>query len=217
MISVIIPAFNEAKTIETVIAVAKLLPSVSEIIVVSDGSTDRTAEVARKAGAIVIDQPNTGKAGAMQAGVTRASQDILMFLDADLHGLTIGMLEDMSSPVIQRKQDMTVIARDYWFDYLQYLFPRGAIGGERVLRRAVWDAVPPEERRGFQIELALNYHTRRKGMRYSVIRAKGLHHVLKMQKRGWVKGGVAEAGMVLACSQAFVSYYCMPSFLRRKR
>jgi polyisoprenyl-phosphate glycosyltransferase len=217
MISVIIPALNEEKTIEDVIAVAKLLPSVSEIIVVSDGSTDHTAEVARNAGAIVIDQPNTGKAEAMQAGVTRASQDILMFLDADLRGLTLGMLEDLSNPVLEGKQDMTIIARDYWFDYMQYLFPRGAIGGERVLRRAVWDAVPQHERKGFQIELALNYHTRRKGMRYSVIWAKGLHHVLKMQKRGWLKGGIAEVGMVLSCSQAFVSYYCMPSFLRRKR
>jgi glycosyltransferase involved in cell wall biosynthesis len=84
VIVALIPGFNEAPRIGAVIEAASAhLP----VIVVDDGSTDRTAEVARTAGATVIEQrPNQGKGAALRAGFRRAlddGADAVLTLDAD--------------------------------------------------------------------------------------------------------------------------------------
>lgn len=66
---VVVPAWNEELTISAVIAeIAREVPS-ADVLVVNDGSTDRTVAVARAAGALVLDLPlNLGVGGAMRAG-----------------------------------------------------------------------------------------------------------------------------------------------------
>lgn len=85
MISVIIPCYNAepflAEAIETVL---KQTRPVGEILVVDDGSTDRSAEIARSYGARVISMDrNRGTAAARNAGVDAARGDLLAWLDAD--------------------------------------------------------------------------------------------------------------------------------------
>jgi len=91
-LSIIIPAYNEengiAKIIERVLAVrpavAKAGADGFELIVVDDGSRDRTAEIARRyADVRVIQQINRGYGGALKAGFREARGDLLAFLDAD--------------------------------------------------------------------------------------------------------------------------------------
>jgi glycosyltransferase involved in cell wall biosynthesis len=84
VIVALIPGFNEAPRIGAVIETASAhLP----VIVVDDGSTDATAEVARTAGATVIEQrPNQGKGAALRAGFRQAVDDgaeAILTLDAD--------------------------------------------------------------------------------------------------------------------------------------
>lgn len=70
-ICVLIPAFNEALYIARVVEEARL--HVAEVIVIDDGSVDRTAEVARAAGATCLQSPtNCGKASALRAGIAFA-------------------------------------------------------------------------------------------------------------------------------------------------
>jgi glycosyltransferase involved in cell wall biosynthesis len=81
---ILIPAFNEEKHLGSVVEVAsKFLP----VIVIDDGSIDRTVEIATKAGAIVFQQnPNQGKGAALQRGfseVLKKDYDFLITLDAD--------------------------------------------------------------------------------------------------------------------------------------
>lgn len=83
--SIVIPALNEESPLPSVIAE---IPSgiAASVIVVDNGSTDRTAEVAREAGALVVREPQAGYGYACAAGVRVALErgsDVLVFLDAD--------------------------------------------------------------------------------------------------------------------------------------
>jgi glycosyltransferase involved in cell wall biosynthesis len=88
MLSVIIPAFNEEEgigaTLETLQATLRSAAIVAEIIVVDDGSTDRTADVAAERGATVISHPaNVGYGRSLKDGILRAKYDLIAITDAD--------------------------------------------------------------------------------------------------------------------------------------
>jgi glycosyltransferase involved in cell wall biosynthesis len=121
-VSVVIPARNEADRIAETVRAAAALPLVRNVIVVDDGSTDDTAQVARAAGALVERHPrNRGKAAAMETGAARANeaansgdarcgtdwQELLLFLDADL-GDTAREAAVLIAPVALAAADMTV-------------------------------------------------------------------------------------------------------------
>lgn len=83
-ISVVIPAYNAEEFLsETIKSVhAQTLP-VAEIVVVDDGSSDRTAAIAQGLGAVVVRQPNGGLSAARNTGIRAAGQPWIAFLDAD--------------------------------------------------------------------------------------------------------------------------------------
>ena len=107
-ISIIIPAYNEEKYIEEVLKVVTDIPGILEVIVVSDGSTDNTVQVAQKYPVKVIELPvNLGKGGAMMAGV-RGQRKILTLLDADLVGLKPIHITSLISAIENEDLDMVV-------------------------------------------------------------------------------------------------------------
>ena len=83
-VSVVIPAFNEELIIGKIIKkIKKLYPSF-EVIVVDDGSSDKTAEVSKKAGAKVIIHPyNIGNGAAVKTGIRNAKGDYVVLMDGD--------------------------------------------------------------------------------------------------------------------------------------
>jgi glycosyltransferase involved in cell wall biosynthesis len=83
-VSVIIPAYNEEEGIGAVVAAVVGGGSWREVLVVDDGSTDRTAERAQGAGARVVRHPyNKGNGAAVKTGVREATGDVVLFMDAD--------------------------------------------------------------------------------------------------------------------------------------
>ena len=80
-ITVVIPCLNEQEGVRQVL---NALPNfVDETIVVDNGSTDQTAEVAQQLGAIVVHELNRGYGRAYKAGFARATGDIIVTLDGD--------------------------------------------------------------------------------------------------------------------------------------
>jgi glycosyltransferase involved in cell wall biosynthesis len=109
-ISVLIPAFNEEASIVRVLAdlPAEML---HEIVVVDNGSTDRTAEVARLAGARVVQEPRRGYGQACLTGIARADHpDIIVFLDGDYSDHP-EELPQVLAPILEGRADMVIGAR----------------------------------------------------------------------------------------------------------
>ncbi|WP_017584231.1 glycosyltransferase [Nocardiopsis valliformis] len=188
----VIAAKNEAERIGTTVTAARTLPGVDLVVVVDDGSTDRTTALALEAGARVLKHGrNRGKGAAMESGadgvrrieaaegVARAPRHLL-FLDADL-GVTAKDAAPLVEPVLEGVADMTVA-----------LFPatRMRLGGhgfvvrlarEGVRRTTGWEPEQPlngqrcltreafEEARplapGFGVETGLTIDVLRGGMR----------------------------------------------------
>ncbi len=89
-LSVVIPAYNEEKTIEAVITRVKKVDVglEKEIIVVDDGSSDGTREILKKLAGeevkVFFHEKNAGKGAALQTGFSQATGDIILVQDADL-------------------------------------------------------------------------------------------------------------------------------------
>jgi glycosyltransferase involved in cell wall biosynthesis len=84
-VSVVIPALNEEEPLANVVRECLATGAPNEIIVVDNGSTDRTAKRAREAGAKVVSEPTRGYGRACAAGVRAISPecDVIVFLDGD--------------------------------------------------------------------------------------------------------------------------------------
>lgn len=83
-ISIILPARNEAATITSVVSGLRQTLPAAEILVVNDGSTDTTGELARAAGARVLTHAHArGNGAAVKTGARNATGDVLVFMDGD--------------------------------------------------------------------------------------------------------------------------------------
>ena len=83
-VSFLIPAYNEEATIAEVLERIADLGLDAQVVVVDDGSRDRTAAIAEEHGATVIRQANAGKGSAIRAAITAIDGDIAVIQDADM-------------------------------------------------------------------------------------------------------------------------------------
>jgi glucosyl-3-phosphoglycerate synthase len=105
MLSVIIPALNEEKTIGQVIRQAKRNDLVSEIIVVDDQSWDNTVQEARKENVRIITSTELGKGHSMREGMMLARNEFIVFLDADIPNYPEEIIEKLTQPLIADEAD----------------------------------------------------------------------------------------------------------------
>lgn len=184
--SVVIAALNEEPTIGEVVRAARAASCVADVIVVSDGSTDGTAQAARRAGAdVVVELSRTvGKAGAVLAGAARARHAVTVLLDADLLGLRPDHVDALASPVLAGEADMVV--GTLGGDRLQAVLP--GLSGQRALPTWVLLAHPHLQRVGFGLERFLNGLARRGRWRVADVVLDGVSHRRKEDKYGLVRG-----------------------------
>ena len=107
-VSIVIPAYNEEATVAQVVSVARKLSYVDEVIVVDDGSSDRTVEEAESAGATVISHlVNEGKGSAIKTGFKYSHGNIVAFIDADVSNFTSEKIDKIIRPILEDRTDIT--------------------------------------------------------------------------------------------------------------
>ena len=106
-VDVILPALDEERALPALLAA---LPAGYRAVVVDNGSTDRTAEVAAAGGALVVREPRRGFGSACWTGLVAASADVVCFMDAD-GSFDPGELPKVADPVIVGDADLVLAAR----------------------------------------------------------------------------------------------------------
>lgn len=188
-VSIVIPAYNESKTIKKVIKVINSLDCINEIIVVDDGSSDETADIAQSAGAtVIVHSENRGKGAAIKTGFENSNGDIVAFIDADLKNLTPKQVEEIILPILDGKADLTktkfkrkagrvteLTAKpllNFFFPELKYDQP---LSGQFAAKRAFLNKINFEEDYGVDIGIVLDADVR--GMRIKEVDIGEIEHV----------------------------------------
>ncbi len=159
-VSVVIPTHNEAGTIAEIVRQALAhTPSIREVLIIDDGSSDGTADVAREAGARVVRlDVNRGKGEAMRIGIVEARGELIAFLDGDgqddpseipllLDALTPGVDMVIGSRFLGRFEDGSITRLNHFgtrmlratLNSLYRASVSDPIAGFRVLRKKALD------------------------------------------------------------------------------
>lgn len=133
----LIPAWNEAARIGAVLGAVSGHPMVTRVLVIDDGSTDGTGDIARAAGVDVLRTPgNLGKTRALAMGLGTVEGGLVLLLDADLTGLRADDVARLARPVIAGRAGASLSLRGNaprtW-----RLIGLDYITGERVLPHAL--------------------------------------------------------------------------------
>ena len=215
-VAVVIPAKDEQTRIAATTQAAAALPGVDIVVVVDDGSTDRTAAAATQVGAVVVGHSrNRGKAAAMETGASvvaaiesrepgRAGPRALLFLDGDLES-TAAKAAPLIVPVLDGSTDMTVatlpaqrstggghgfvvrLARD-GIERATGWVATQPLSGQRCLTRPAFVAALPLAH-GFGVEVGLTIDLLRQGYRIREVEVPFHHRVTGTDWRSQVHRG----------------------------
>jgi glycosyltransferase involved in cell wall biosynthesis len=189
-ISVIIPAYNEQATIAEVIKTVKKVPEIISIMVVSDGSTDRTVEIAHSLDVQVYEiGKNIGKGGAIKRGFDKTNSEILLFLDADLIGLKTEHIYSLVDPIIDDSADMTIgifSKGRLLTDLPQFITPY--LSGQRAMKREIIETIPDLDLLKYGLEMAITKTVKKYNYRVTKVKLYNLTQRIKEEKYGIVEG-----------------------------
>ncbi|MBE0447768.1 MAG: glycosyltransferase family 2 protein [Actinobacteria bacterium] len=197
-VAVIVPAYNEEKWIGSVLEVLTKINIISEIIVVNDGSKDRTSEVASSYNVKVIDRDiNGGKGAAMQMGIGATDAGIIAFIDADLIGISSEHIRNLIEPLIIDTDLMMTVGKftggRLTTDLAQAIVP--FISGQRAIRREFLNGLPSLENTGFGVEVVMTQHAKQNKLKVKEVLIPDATHVMKEEKWGFLKGFTARMRM----------------------
>jgi glycosyltransferase involved in cell wall biosynthesis len=197
LISVVIAAYNEEPRIAKVLKIVEHHPLVNEVIVINDGSTDKTSSVVKKYAVRLIENPkNMGKTLSVKRGIEAAKNDIIMLLDADLIGLDSDSITKLAIPVLENKVDWVISIRKNSAGFMK-LAKMDWISGERVvpksllLDKQIWSR--PDVSYG--LETLMNKSLLEKNTTFRSVYLPSLTITPKAKKIGLIKGTIGEFKM----------------------
>ncbi|KAB3536939.1 glycosyltransferase family 2 protein [Alkaliphilus pronyensis] len=189
-ISAIIPAFNEEGRIEGVLDTIVTANIFSQIIVVDDGSTDNTSQIAGRYPIELIALPyNKGKAEAVKQGLSACNGEIIVLLDADLIGLTKEHILHLVKPIQNKETEMTIgifKGGRLLTDMAQKIAPN--LSGQRAFNSYLAEEIIMMDTSGYSIEVALKKLIRKRGIKTKWVILQNISHVTKEEKLGFLKG-----------------------------
>jgi glycosyltransferase involved in cell wall biosynthesis len=174
-------------------------PSVDEVIVIDDGSTDGTDEVIQRYPGVTLirHEKNKGKTQAILTGIGAATGELLFFMDADLIGVTREAITRLVEPVANGSADMTITLRKN--SLLVYrLLGCDFVSGERVFPRKLLQNLESDVAKlpPFGFEVYINRLALDQGLAVKIIPWDTVITPAKTKKRGLVPGLIADVGMI---------------------
>ena len=168
-VTAIVPAFNEEKRIKDVLVFLAQSPLIDEVICIDDGSTDDTNKIIHTiSGVTCIDlSVNRGKANAIVEGIIAATSDCVLFIDADLKGLTDKALRTLIEPLASSKYDVSIGSPTKIEDVTLF---RPLTGERCYFRKDLLPHLADLRAKGYGLELTLNYLFRDKRVKFSWLR-----------------------------------------------
>lgn len=199
-IAVVIPAYNEEERITATLQALQHLEVEVQIIVVNDGSSDRTSELAREQGVQVLDlKGNRGKGGAMNEVVPLLNTDIVVFIDGDL-GSSAAEAYKIIDPVLNGRCDLCIASfppptKKGGFGLVKGIAARAIrkigdievtapLSGQRAMTRQVLQAVIPFEE-AYGVELGMSIKALKKGFRLMEVPTMMSHNETGRNLRGF--------------------------------
>jgi glycosyltransferase involved in cell wall biosynthesis len=195
LIAAIIPTYNEERNIAGVLEALRLSDILDEIIIVDDGSVDKTVEIVRKFAAIdrrmrvILHERNQGKGQAIFTGWAATTAPYLLLLDADLHELNPDHILALMTPVLDHQADMTLGL--FWGGHIPTDFSSWAmpfLTGQRGLRSEILKHISPEAAAGYGFEVALTVAASQQGYHKHIVPLKGVWHPPSEFHRGGLNG-----------------------------
>lgn len=218
-VAAVIPAHDdESPTIGSVVGAAVQAGTVDEVIVVDNEASRATVELAQTAGASVVPCQELGKGQAMAAGVAATEAEIILFLDADLIGLTVDHVDRLVGGVDTRVgMTMGLFDRgpiqNWWF-----VNSLPILTGQRALWRQLFEALDAEDYKGYKVEAALNSLCAALNVPTEAFVCDGLWHRTKEEKLATPTLGFAtKQAMLLTAVWGYASFRLRRLVGRRRR
>ena len=186
-VSAIVCAFNEEKTLESVLRSVCESPLINETIVVNDGSADQTGNIIDELKQTIeieaIHFPkNKGKGFAMATGVENATGDIIVFIDADLINLYQDHLVQILNPILNNEADM-VLGQPSETLINNKINPFKSFTGQRsVLKEDIFPIIDKMKHSRFGVETLINLFYQSEGKKVKYVMLNGLIHPTKFNK-----------------------------------
>jgi len=194
-ICAIMPAYNEERSIGSVLQVLMAADFLSEIIVVDDGSQDLTAAIVRAMAEkdrrirLLQHGTNLGKGQAVFNAWAATTAPYLILLDADLHALKPAHLAELVSPILDRRADMTLGL--FWGGHIETDLSHWAtpfLTGQRGLRSEMLRYVSRDAAAGYGFEIALTIAAHQQAYRVRRVTLRGVWHPPSEAHRGGLDG-----------------------------
>lgn len=216
--SLVIPAYNEEKTLEKVIKTALKVKEVNQVIVVNDGSEDNTKKIALKFKDkidLISYKKNKGKGFALWSGLKKAKNEAIVFLDADFTNLKPNHIQKLITtfsnnrvdlitgiaPIQVKKPIKTRLGFLKFFQWVEknYIY---SLSGQRVGWKRDFSKIPNLKTSKYGVDLLITDWFLSHGKIVKKVFLKDVKHLSKKQKWG-NKGFIKQAQMLKEIFHSF--------------